>query len=288
MPKKANILSKIIVRAFGLSLFLVLLLKKLAKYFITLTQLAMHKFDPQERLQRAKGYPVAYAAPTPRFNITKGRLLVIGVGILLVSNLFTYFFSSPKTAESRKVVNEIKEESLYLIDKASQYVANVSVFEDGVRSVARNLDIPPEWLMAVMYTESRFNPAVQNFKGSGATGLIQFMVPTVKELNDRLGTEYYMSDIRQMQAEDQLVLVQEYLNTVRERYGEFNSLTDLYLGILYPRAIGQDYCYTLFAHPSKKYRQNSGLDENKDHAVTVSDIDLRMKRIFPTAYLATK
>lgn len=245
----------------------------------------MFKVNPKGRMHYAQGYPVTYAAPRPKFS--NGRMVALAAGILIVSNLMTYLLSSPQ-ADKAEMVSAIKTESLYLIDKASQYVSDVSVFEFKVREVARNLNIPPEWLMAVMYTESRFDPSVQNFKGSGATGLIQFMVPTVRELNDRMGTEYYMSDIRSMKAEDQMILVQEYLNTIRERYGEFNSLTDLYLGILYPRAIGQDYCYTLFAYPSKKYRQNSGLDENRDHTVTVSDIDLRMKRMFPAAYIAKK
>ncbi|MCI4671475.1 MAG: transglycosylase SLT domain-containing protein [Bacteroidia bacterium] len=245
----------------------------------------MYNFNPKRRSHHAKGYPVAYAAPGPKFS--NGRIILLAAGILLVSNFLTYMFSAAKE-DKKEMVYSIKTESLYLIDKASQYIADVSVFETKVRQVARNLDIPPEWLMAVMYTESRFDPSVQNFKGSGATGLIQFMVPTVRELNNRMGTQYYMSDIRRMEADDQMVLVQEYLETIKERYGEFNSLTDLYLGILYPRAIGQDYCYTLFAYPSKKYKQNSGLDENKDHAVTVSDIDSRLKRMFPTAYMAKK
>lgn len=285
MSKKANILGKIGVRICSSLSYLVSLLKKLVERVFTLTHLLMSKFNPKERLYRTQGLPVSYAAPRPKFS--NGRMIALAAGILIVSNLMTFILSSPKV-EKQEMVATLKSESLYLIDKASQYISNVSVFEYKVRQVARDLDIPPEWLMAVMYTESRFDPSVQNFKGSGATGLIQFMVPTVRELNVRMGTKYYMSDIRQMQAEDQMVLVQEYLNTIRERYGEFNSLTDLYLGILYPRAIGQDYCYTLFAYPSKKYKQNSGLDENRDNTVTVSDIDLRLKRKFPAAYAAKK
>lgn len=97
-----------------------------------------------------------------------------------------------------------------------------------------------------------------------------------------------MSDIRNMSAVDQMDLVYAYLQNVRENYGEYNTLTDLYLAILYPRAIGKDYCYTLYAKPTQKYRMNSGLDENRDGRVTVSDIDRRMARLYPTAYQIEK
>ncbi|MDX2247610.1 MAG: transglycosylase SLT domain-containing protein [Bacteroidia bacterium] len=177
---------------------------------------------------------------------------------------------------------------LYLIENADPYIEDTGKFEEKVVEVAATLDVPPEWLMAVMYSESRLNPSVINRRGSGATGLIQFMVPTVRELNDRLGTNYYMSDIRKMEAHDQMELVREYLQTVRERYGEYDSLTDLYLAILYPKALEYGTGYTLYSKPTKMYNQNIGLDENKDGSVTVSDISERMKRLFPTAFYTPK
>ena len=79
------------------------------------------------------------------------------------------------------------------------------------------------------------------------------MVNTVKDLNRKLGTQLYMSDIRNMDAVTQMDLVYAYLQNVREKYGDFKTLTDLYLAILYPRAVGKDYCYTLYATPSQKY-----------------------------------
>jgi hypothetical protein len=178
--------------------------------------------------------------------------------------------------------------SLYLMEKASQYVKDTESFETAVRETAAFLDIPPEWLMAVMYSESRLNPAAVNFKGSGATGLIQFMVPVVRELNVKLGTRYYMKDIQQMPAHRQMELVRAYLQTVRERHGEFETLTDLYLGILYPRAMRYGDHTVMYARPSLTYTQNAGLDENRDGRVTRTDIDQRMKRLYPEAYHTDK
>ncbi|MEO0900061.1 MAG: transglycosylase SLT domain-containing protein [Bacteroidota bacterium] len=169
--------------------------------------------------------------------------------------------------------------SLYLMNEASVYVHNPVQFEGKVREVAKRLGIPPEWLMAVMYSESKFDAAVRNFKGSGATGLIQFMPATASEMGASLSQIGSTDHVQQME------YVYQYLQTVRERYGNYKSLTDLYLGILYPKAINQDPCYTLYARPSKSYKQNSGLDENKDGRVSVSDIDKRMQRKFPQAYI---
>ena len=120
----------------------------------------MFNVNPKGRWKNPTGYPVAYSAPRPKFS--NGRMIALAAGILLVSNFLTFILSSSKT-EKKEMVQAIKTESLYLIDKASQYISNVSVFESKVRQVSNNLNIPPEWLMAVMYTESRFNPSVQNF-----------------------------------------------------------------------------------------------------------------------------
>jgi hypothetical protein len=46
------------------------------------------------------------------------------------------------------------------------------------------------------------------------------------------------------------------------------SLSDVYVTILYPRAVGKAESYVLFKSPSKALRQNSGLDVNRDRQVT--------------------
>ena len=220
--------------------------------------------------------------PAP-IRLTRKHFIIIGL-LLLSSNLTTWWFSNPFLPIG--VSTPAPPQKLYLIQEASKYIPNIKTFEKKVHTVAESLNIAPEWLMAVMYAESRFNPAVMNRRGSGAVGLIQFMVPAVKDLNNRLGTRLYMKDVRAMTATEQLTLVHAYLQMVRERYGDFESLTDLYLGILYPGALDHDYCHTLFTKPSRAYKQNAGLDENGDGLVTIGDIDKRMKRIFPTAYMA--
>lgn len=177
-----------------------------------------------------------------------------------------------------------KPQGLFLLDQAAPYVGDTAQFAAQVRQVAANIDVPPGWLMAVMYVESRFQPSIRNRRGSGATGLIQIMAPTLRDLNRRLGTKYYMRDLRAMTASQQMVLVETYLRMVQERYGSFRSLTDLYLAVLYPKALARGPeagCYTLFTHPSRTYRSNRGLDENRDKRITVCDLDQRFARLFP-------
>lgn len=204
-----------------------------------------------------------------------------GFGIVLfsiaISNLLTHSFFNKSLLKN---VFPENSQRLYLSDKAALYVQDIPTFEAKVKEVSLKLEIPPEWLMSVMYSESRFDAAAVNFKGSGAVGLIQFMPATSVEL----GTS--AAHIQRLTHVGQLEYVFQYLNNIKTKYGKFDSLTKLYLAILYPKAIKEDACFVLYAKPSIMYKQNSGLDENKDGVVTVTDIDKRMLRIFPAAYIA--
>lgn len=221
--------------------------------------------------------PLPGKLPRSIKNVSFILVLVFG------TNFLSHTLFNPLMESEDIAIESVEEtETLYLLDKARLFIEDTQGFEKKVREIADMLSIQPEWLMAVMYAESQFDASVLNHKGSGATGLIQFMPATASEMN--VSTER----LKRMQPIQQLEYVYLYLQTVRERYGEFNTLTDLYLGILFPKAIGQDFCYTLYAYPQKSFQQNSGLDENKDHRVTISDIDRRMRRLFPSAYAIRK
>ena len=239
----------------------------------------MEIFGPKESMNAARGFTVVRTAP--QFVPLNYKTLGLVVLLILLTNAISFSLYNAFNRDAVGVnVEEIEQPSLYLMDKAEKYVEDETEFEDKVRDVAEDLNVPPEWLMAVMYSESRFDASVENHRGSGAVGLIQWMPTTAKEL------KISVTELKAMDHVDQLDYVKDYLSTVRKRYGSFQNLTELYLAILYPKALDQDYCYTLYAKPSKKYKQNRGLDENKDGRVTVSDIDKRMQRVFPTAYMA--
>jgi peptidoglycan hydrolase-like protein with peptidoglycan-binding domain len=133
-------------------------------------------------------------------------------------------------------------------------------FRQKVRVIAAEIGCEADSLMACMAFESgeTFSPAVKNQAGSGATGLIQFMPTTARAL----GTT--TTQLAAMSAEDQLDYVARYFRWFRG----VRTLEDVYMAILWPRAIGEANDFVLFQAPTKTYRQNRGLDKNGDGKVT--------------------
>lgn len=237
----------------------------------------MNRQGPFPKPLQDKRKQVVLAIP---LGISKNLLYMAMVALFIVgSNWITYKYAGSAKVDLGSIASSLQMgEDLYLLDEAALFVPDKLDFGRKVKEIGRMLDVPADWLMAVMYAESKFDATIANLKGSGAVGLIQFMPATAAELN--VSTER----LKRMDPVQQLEYVYLYLQRVRERSGDFGSLTDLYLGILMPGARGQDDCYTLFSKPSHAYEQNLGLDENKDGRVTVSDIDRRMLRLFPAAY----
>jgi hypothetical protein len=229
-----------------------------------------------------KYYQASTRADTvPHLLVVDYRILAFLLGLVLVSNILTYSFSrSPDTFIDR---GQHEHNRLYLLDQAQRYVYDLYSFEQGVRKVSHKLEIPPEWLMAVMHAESKFDAAVKNHKGSGATGLIQWMPATAKDFNTTVQQLGHLNHVQQLE------YVYKYLDQKRRAHAkEYETLTDLYLAILYPRAMSEEYCYTMYADPSEAYKLNKGLDQDKDGRVTVQDIDRFLKKIYPTAYIVPK
>lgn len=142
-------------------------------------------------------------------------------------------------------------------------------FIDLVFQIAANLDMPPMgpvYLMGCMAWESAntFSPSIRNAAGSGATGLIQFMPSTAKDL----GTN--VDSLAAMTAEQQLIFVQKYFMPYK---GRLQSLGDVYMAILWPAAIGKPESHVLWNKDSRPttYRQNAGLDMDKDGDITKAE-----------------
>jgi hypothetical protein len=147
---------------------------------------------------------------------------------------------------------------------AMAWGAKVSAtFRERVRWIADTLELSADDLMACMAWESgrTFSPSIKNMAGSGATGLIQFMPSTAKGL----GTT--TAKLAAMTAEDQLNFVYKYF---RPWKGKLKSLSDVYMAILWPKAVGKPDDYALFTG-GVAYRQNAGLDTNKDGKVTKAE-----------------
>jgi hypothetical protein len=148
--------------------------------------------------------------------------------------------------------------------RAIVWGAKVSeTFRDRVWWICDTLGFDPDNLMTCMAWESgrTFSASVRNMAGSGAVGLIQFMPSTAVGLGTTAGA------LASMTAEDQLRYVYKYL---RPWGGRINDLADMYMTILFPKAVGKPDDYALFTG-GVAYRENSGLDVNRDGEVTKAE-----------------
>lgn len=169
----------------------------------------------------------------------------------------------PQTAERidpRQVVGNIAS-TITAFASPPKSVAEDKAFLSEVNAVSGRLGIKPEALMALMSFETggSFDPAIVNQAGSGATGLIQFMPATAKSL----GTS--VEELRKMSRAQQMKYVEKYLSQFNVKGA---SPEDLYMAVLYPKAVGKPNDYGLFRRGTKAYEQNAGLDLDRDGLVT--------------------
>lgn len=130
-------------------------------------------------------------------------------------------------------------------------------------------DDAPNDLMTCMAFESggTFRADIKNAAGSGAIGLIQFMPDTATDL----GTSIYALSI--MSPEDQLSYVRSYF---RPYFSRIHSLSDMYMAILMPKYVAATDETVVFLGVTLAYKQNLGLDTNKDGQVTKGEICARL------------
>lgn len=127
-------------------------------------------------------------------------------------------------------------------------------------------------LMGCMAFESggTFSPSIKNAAGSGATGLIQFMPDTA------VGLGTTTTQLAKMTAVQQLDYVEKYFKPYAKRC---HTLSDMYLAILLPKYVGKPEDSVLFSG-GISYRQNSGLDANKDGKVTKAEAAAKVEKMW--------
>ncbi|HEY8084035.1 MAG TPA: hypothetical protein VIE69_00350 [Methylophilaceae bacterium] len=154
-------------------------------------------------------------------------------------------------------------------------------FRDKVRDISAGLKTDPNNLMAAMAFETgrSFRPDIKNAAGTSGTGLIQFMRETATDKN--LSTS--VDELANMNALDQLDYVEKYLKPYA---GKLNSLDDMYMAILQPKAIGKADDFTVFGPNSKfdAYNKNKGLDANQDGLVSKTEAAAKVRAILKEGY----
>ena len=140
---------------------------------------------------------------------------------------------------------------------------------------ANAVGIEPDWLATIVNFETggSFSPTQKNAAGSGATGLIQFMPSTAKNL---LGTSTPEEAIRKLEAMsflEQMKLVERYF---APHAGKMQDLSDAYLAVLYPAFIGAAADAVMGRTGSAIYTQNAGFDSAHKGYITKADITGRI------------
>lgn len=145
-------------------------------------------------------------------------------------------------------------------------------FKTKAVAVAASVEVDVNHLMAAIAFESgeSFSPVIKNAAGSGATGLIQFMPSTATGL----GTT--TADLAKMTAVKQLDYVEKYFKPYN---GKCNTLSDVYMAILLPSAVGKPETHVLFDQTTMPvaYEQNKGLDSNSDGKITKLEASNRVQ-----------
>lgn len=154
---------------------------------------------------------------------------------------------------------------------------NKAAFIAKVKALALKLDVPADWLMFVMDFESGLNPQARNPQ-STATGLIQFIESTARDLGTTTDALYQMSNVEQMH------YVEKYLVQKRNQFGSFDHIVDLYLAIFYPVAIPKPMSYIF---PESVYRVNKLFDLNGDQKISKEELQNKILSRVPASYQDT-
>lgn len=144
-------------------------------------------------------------------------------------------------------------------------------FIEKVNNISCELGIDANWLMFVMWFESKLNPQAVN-SISGSTGLIQFMPSTARALGTTTDVLKRMNNVQQLD------YVLAYLRPYK---GRMKRWIDVYLAVFYPKAMGNPN-FVITSDIIAK--QNKVFDLNKDLDITVKEIETALRKRIPEQY----
>ena len=148
---------------------------------------------------------------------------------------------------------------------------NREEFTEKVNNICNELKIEANWLMFVMWFESKLNPQAVN-PISGAQGLIQFMPSTARSLGTTTDVLKRMNNVQQLD------YVLAYLRPYK---GKMKRWIDVYLAVFYPKAMGNPNSVITSDIVAK---QNKIFDLNKDLDITVKEIETALRNSMPGKY----
>jgi len=152
----------------------------------------------------------------------------------------------------------MKQSYIVLVNRHS---GNADVFFRLLADTVHRLGIPAEWLADIMFLESGFNPKAKNPNGT-ATGLIQFIESTAKELGTTTARLAAMTNIQQ------LPYVERYFGNWFNRLGKPKDGFELYVLTFYPAWFNKSDDTRL---PDSAYNANRGIDADGKGFITKGD-----------------
>lgn len=150
-----------------------------------------------------------------------------------------------------------------------------STFKASVLWIEDQIGLSADKLMncIAFETGTTFDPAIKNMAGSSGTGLIQFMRSTA------IGLGTTVEELAAMSAERQLGYVYKYFKPFGSDLSGWTQ-EDIYMAILYPKAIGKPLDWAMpWKYGSLAYKQNSGLDLNKDRKITKQEASAGIRKM---------
>lgn len=153
-------------------------------------------------------------------------------------------------------------------------------FKAGVLWIEEQIGLSADKLMNCMAFETgqTFRADIKNLAGSSGLGLIQFMKATI-EGKDGLLAKYpnlkkvapTHAALAKLTPTQQLTFVYYYFKAFGSDLSGW-SQEDIYMAILYPKAIGKPLDWVMpWEYGSLAYKQNSGLDIDKDRKITKAE-----------------
>ena len=209
------------------------------------------------------------------FVMSKGAVQKFGVDTLQSMNAMGGGSGIPKMMDGVTYANEggqIKKNYSYKLSGASKdLIGGDKKFLKAIEGLSARRDINPAQLLGLIASESGFNAQASN--ASGATGLIQFM-PMVAE---RMGIT--TEDIGKMNRSDQVGLIDQYFSM--NQLPNNPSAGQLYTNVFMPSLTNKGSDYEITREDDKYnnayiYRENAGLDKNKDGIITIDEMGGRI------------
>lgn len=167
--------------------------------------------------------------------------------------------------------------ALVYIDKVT---SNRAAFEQKVIQIAGRLGIKPDWLMIVMYAESKLNHLAQN-PGSSAVGLIQFLSKTLESLGTTREAILSMSNVQQL----------DYVEKYFVNLGVKGKMKDVYqvcLAVFLPKHMNSPDSTVIAQSGTATYNANKGMDIDKDGKLSVGDIRAWYGKYIPDSMKQTE